>query len=133
MKLNEIKPKDLRPADLGPKLIFMGWNNDNGSDKIWALIQLRDSEERHPFYHPTHPASMDHLKYYDFLAVWGKRGKKLQSKIVGYDYNMDEDYFVGGYSDFHWKIKDKIAKGYESIPLDKAESFCPGIKDFLKV
>ena len=132
MKLREIvQTKELRPDNIGPKLIFMGWNNENGADKVWALIQLNDSEEMHPFYHPNHPASMNDLKYYDFLVVWGKRGKKLQSKIVGHDYNLDPDYYVGTHNGFILKIRDKIDKGYQRINLNDAESFCPQIKDFL--
>lgn len=148
MKLEEIKPIVSKPLDKRssttgtkysvysdevPKLEFFGWNTEEGNDKIWAVIKFRESNETHPFYKPGHPASFNEYKQFDYLAVWGKReGRKLQSKIIGNESELDR-YNSGEFTgDVGVKIRDKIEKGYESIDLSQVERICPAIKEFLK-
>jgi predicted DNA-binding WGR domain protein len=50
---------------------YIGHCQEGTSDKVWGLIRLTGTE--------------DHLQYgyrtNDFIAFWGRRGKKLQTKI----------------------------------------------------
>jgi len=50
---------------------WIGHCKEGTSDKVWGLIRLDGSE--------------DHLQYgyrvNDYVAFWGRRGKKLQTKI----------------------------------------------------
>jgi predicted DNA-binding WGR domain protein len=72
------------------KYQFIGWCSDGVHDKVWVCIQL--SGDRHG----------------KFLTVWGRRGKKLQSKIV-----ESTTYEMGKLA------RSKDAKGYVEIPKDK--------------
>lgn len=64
--------------------IFIGWYQDywENSDKVWGAIRLGGGKA---------------------VTVWGKRGKKLQTKIVNDDSSLDS------------LIRAKIKKGYISV------------------
>ena len=47
---------------------FIGWCNEDGHDKVWGAIKLRDDK---------------------CVTFWGRRGKKLQTKIVDDGYGLD--------------------------------------------
>lgn len=54
---------------------FIGWCQEDNHDKVWAAIMLEES---------------DQAKKYGYgrcrwVAVWGRRGKKLQSKVIDDD------------------------------------------------
>jgi predicted DNA-binding WGR domain protein len=51
---------------------WIGWCRDEKHDKIWGMIDLRGDE-----YFGT------------YIAFWGRRGKKLQTKIH-YDFSEDD-------------------------------------------
>jgi predicted DNA-binding WGR domain protein len=55
------------------KYIFIGWCKQDNHDKVWGIIQLTDK---------TNPNSnwIDWTEN-DFVTVWGRRGKALQTKI----------------------------------------------------
>lgn len=46
----------------------IGWCTQDGSDKVWGAICLQEPES---YYHKG-----------KYLTVWGRRGAKLQSKLV---------------------------------------------------
>ena len=70
------------------KYHWIGHFKESTSDKVWGLIKLTDS----PFYN-------------DYVAFWGRRGKKLQTKIHTNIDNWDAD-----------KLCDKKQdKGYATI------------------
>jgi predicted DNA-binding WGR domain protein len=83
---------------------YIGWCSDGEHDKVWVCIQL--SGDRW------------HGK---FLTVWGRRGKKLQSKIVETNtYEMEK------------LIRSKDAKGYVEIPEDKLNEVYPEFQQDLE-
>jgi hypothetical protein len=83
---------------------YIGWCSVDNSDKVWACIQL--SGDRW------------HGK---FLTVWGRRGKRLQSKIV-----ESNPYEMGRL------IGSKVAKGYCAIPEDKLVEVYPEFEQDLE-
>ena len=83
---------------------YIGWCSTEDHDKVWVCIQL--SGDR---YHGK------------FLTVWGRRGKRLQSKIVEANpYNMGK------------LIGSKVAKGYCGIPQDKLNEVYPEFEQDLE-
>lgn len=74
------------------KFIFIGWNSVDGHDKVWAAIQL--SEDK-------------------VVTVWGRRGKKLSTRIVENDYSL------------HRLIMSKLKKGYSPILSESLDKVHP--------
>lgn len=83
---------------------YIGWCSTEDHDKVWACIQLNGDRW--------------HGK---FLTVWGRRGKKLQSKIV-----ESNTYEMGKL------IGSKVAKGYRGIPEDKLNEVYPEFQQDLE-
>ena len=83
---------------------YIGWCGTEDHDKVWACIQLNGDRW--------------HGK---FLTVWGRRGKKLQSKIV-----ESNTYEMGKL------IGSKVAKGYCGIPEDKLNEVYPEFQQDLE-
>lgn len=83
---------------------FIGWCKDNieNHDKVWGIIKRADNE---------------------YAMFWGRRGKKLQTKIK----NMDE-------FDAQKLISSKIKKGYVEVPRDEVdECYDRFAKDLFKL
>jgi len=73
------------------KYAFIGWCQENNSDKIWVAIDLSGGTINWAHDRP-------------YATVWGRRGKKLQHKIVHASaYDMDR------------LIKTKTDKGYKKV------------------
>jgi predicted DNA-binding WGR domain protein len=76
---------------------FIGWCNTDNHDKIWGLVTLREG-----------------LSEGAYLIFWGRRGKKLQTKI---------------HKDASWGIWDKInskrERGYVDIKIDEISKDYP--------
>ena len=66
---------------------FIGWNNTDGADKVWGAIYM---EDRTNFRSKV-------------LIFWGRRGKKLQTKMDSEGWDLDK------------LIREKRNKGYKSI------------------
>jgi len=85
---------------------WIGHCQDGTSDKVWGLIKLSDNQ----FYN-------------DYAAFWGRRGKKLQTKIHK---NID-----------HWtadKLSDKkIDGGYKPIDPSRLDLIYPEFEQDLEV
>jgi hypothetical protein len=86
---------------------FIGWCKEGSSDKVWGTIKLRDGEN-----------------YWDdksWVTFWGRRGRKLQTKIVKTD---------------NWgmsKLSEaKERKGYVAIEQGKLNEVYPEFEDDLK-
>jgi predicted DNA-binding WGR domain protein len=92
---------------------YIGWCSEDNSDKVWICIQLSGGR-------------IDPLDYNwggqgKYLTAWGRRGKKLQHKVVeanGYD--MDK------------LIRSKNSKGYRKIPEDKLNEVYPEFEQDLE-
>jgi len=88
---------------------FIGWCRDPeaNSDKVWGAICLRE---------PT-ASYRDDGKYVTF---WGRRGKKLQTKIV-----------EGANWDVHKLFLKKLDKGYNQVDKSRLDEVYPEFEDDL--
>ena len=66
---------------------FIGWNNHDGADKVWGVIYIEDRTGIRP----------------KVLIFWGRRGKKLQTKMDREGWDLDN------------LIRRKTQKGYNQI------------------
>jgi predicted DNA-binding WGR domain protein len=83
---------------------YIGWYSEDNSDKVWACIQLPGGEW-----------------YKKFLTVWGRRGKKLQSKLI-----------ETSVSEMEKLIRSKNSKGYREIPQDRLTEVYPEFEQDLE-
>lgn len=91
---------------------WIGWMQEGTSDKVWGVITL--VEEVRPNRGDIWPTPG---KYCTF---WGRRGKKLQTKIVeGLDYEI------------YRSIAKKETKGYEGVDLAKLNEVYPEFEEDL--
>lgn len=83
------------------KYHFIGWLRDDleNHDKVWGVIEL---------YHNNHTG------YNKYATFWGRRGKKLQTKISE-EYQWDIDKL----------ISKKTTKGYIKIDQSKLDQVYP--------
>lgn len=88
-----------------PDYFWIGWNNEAGHDKVWGIIKL----------------SGDIWKG-SYVSFWGRRGKKLQTKI-----HQDE---------YEWAMETlfekKEDKGYQQIDLTKLNEVYPDFEKDLE-
>ena len=66
---------------------FIGWNTTDGADKVWGAIYMEDRTNIRP----------------KVLIFWGRRGKKLQTKMDQEGWDLDK------------LIREKTQKGYNQI------------------
>ena len=87
------------------KYVHIGWCQEDNHDKVWGIIQLTGN---------------DWLGNY--VTFWGRRGKKLQTKIYQdqSEWNMDR-LFEG-----------KASKGYQQIDITKLNEVYPEFESDLK-
>jgi hypothetical protein len=89
------------------KYEHIGWCKEGTSDKVWGAICLDHSE-----------TSYGNNKYVTF---WGRRGKKLQTKIVeGNNWTINEMFLK------------KQDKGYQSIEFDELNTVYPEFQEDLE-
>lgn len=89
------------------KYEFIGWYRDTveNSDKVWGVIVLDDSDRW----------------TYKYVTFWGRRGKKLQTKI-----DTSNAY------DMRKLIQGKTRKGYNPVNLDKLHVVYPEFQSDLE-
>jgi predicted DNA-binding WGR domain protein len=93
------------------KVIFIGWCNDpvDNHDKVWGIALKSD----HSFYG----------KQNDYATFWGRRGKKLQKKVVTM-WPKDVSRLIG----------TKRNKGYIQVPEDQVNDvYNRFAKDLFKI
>jgi len=92
---------------------WIGHCKEGTSDKIWGLICLNDND---------HEAVNNPWTGYDYVAFWGRRGKKLQTKVhksIGF-YQAD-------------KLCDKkLDNGYITINTTRLEEVYPEFEQDLE-
>lgn len=76
------------------KISYVGWCKEGNHDKVWCAICINDNSK--------------------YAIFWGRRGAKLQSKIV----NMDN-------SSIEKKFYSKLNKGYTKIAIKNLETIYP--------
>lgn len=87
---------------------FIGWCQEGVSDKVWIVIDLSDGYVNWAHDRP-------------YATVWGRRGKKLQHKIVHTSgYEMDK------------LVDNKRKKGYQSIHMTKLDQVYPEFEQDLE-
>ena len=83
---------------------FIGWNSKDGSDKVWGAIYMEDRTIIRP----------------NVLIFWGRRGKKLQTK-------MDRDGW-----DLDKLVREKQNKGYKLIKENELKTVYPEFESDLE-
>ena len=83
---------------------FIGWNNHDGADKVWGVIYIEDRTGIRP----------------KVLIFWGRRGKKLQTKIDREGWDLDK------------LIREKSEKGYKIIGNYELETVYPEFQNDLE-
>ena len=78
---------------------FIGWNNENGHDKIWVSIKLMPGK---------------------WVTIWGRRGAKLQHKIVTSGFDIDK------------LVRSKLNKGYKRKEEYDLQDIYPEFEQDLK-
>ena len=84
---------------------FIGWCNEDKHDKVWVCIQLNGDKWGGRF-----------------ATVWGRRGKKLQYKIIDYSSTWDMEKLVNS----------KHKKGYAKIFEEDLNRVYPEFETDLK-
>ena len=87
---------------------FIGWCRDEetNADKVWGAIKLKDGDSR--------------WADKSYVTFWGRRGKKLQTKIVTESaWDMDR------------MIEKKKDKGYAGIDRARLDTVYPEFEDDL--
>lgn len=86
---------------------FVSWCREGTSDKVWGSIKLRNGTN---FWEDN-----------SYVTFWGRRGAKLQTKIVKCDtWTMAQ------------MINKKEAKGYLAVATEDLKSVYPEFEDDLK-
>lgn len=102
--------------------IFIGWYKKDNSDKVWGVIELHKNA---------------------YVTFWGRRGKKLQTKIIKTTTIFDPygtygsiDPYGGGYHYGDYVINDLIKKkedkGYSKINKSKLDTVYPEFESDLE-
>jgi predicted DNA-binding WGR domain protein len=82
-----------------PDYFWIGWNHDGDHDKVWGIIKINDID------------AFDG----NYVSFWGRRGKKLQTKI----------YEHAAYWEMESLYAKKEDKGYQHIDLEKLNDVYP--------
>lgn len=87
---------------------FIGWCHDEkeNHDKVWGAIKLKDGDSR--------------WADKSYVTFWGRRGKKLQTKIV-----TESEWDMGK------MIDKKRHKGYAGVDITQLNSVYPEFEDDL--
>ena len=85
------------------KFKFIGWCNEDGHDKVWGVIFLEQ----------TGRSSWAGVTDAKCVTFWGRRGKKLQTKMSVDDWDM------------HKLIDSKKRKGYIEVDETKLNTVYP--------
>lgn len=88
---------------------FIGWCNEAGHDKVWGVIYLEKPPEITVW-------GDSNLKCVSF---WGRRGKKLQTKMVVDNWDLDK------------LIDSKLKKGYNKVDTRKLNEVYPEFEEDL--
>ena len=80
------------------KYKFIGWCQEGTSDKVWGVIPLNENIQMINTY----------------VIFWGRRGKKLKTKIL-----KDSAWGIGD------KISSKKERGYVEVNTDKLDELYP--------
>lgn len=91
------------------KFVFIGWNTEGNSDKIWGYF-LRPTEEDMSLPFWKRPSK---LRGWNCCVFWGRRGKAMQFKADTTGHELDK------------LVSSKLKKGYLSINETKLLAIWP--------
>ena len=106
----------LQKISMAIKYHFIGWCKEDNHDKIWGIIQLTETANG---YHNWSAG--------DFVTVWGRRGKAMQTKI----YKDTTSYSMSKLSDKKL-YKSKPEECYTEIDVTKLAEVYPEFEQDLK-
>ena len=87
---------------------FIGWCKEGASDKVWAVIILREDRGNWAY-------------EYTYATVWGRRGKRLSHKV-----------FTGSDWDMTKLVNSKKNKGYLTVDKAKLDEVYPEFEQDLE-
>lgn len=76
------------------KVLWLGWCHEDNHDKVWGIALYQEG--------PSYSLNT-------YATFWGRRGKKLQKKLVQMDHY-----------DAMKLIHQKVGKGYQAYPPEEA-------------
>lgn len=85
---------------------FIGWCKEDNHDKVWGYFELNATSGSHS----------------DYVVFWGRRGKKLQTKLHRNTYHWD----------MHKLCLSKERKGYVSVDETKLNEVYPEFEEDLE-
>jgi predicted DNA-binding WGR domain protein len=85
--------------------IYIGWCREDNHDKVWICIKLNGDRWGG-----------------SYATVWGRRGKKLQYKVIDHSNEWEMDKL----------IRSKSKKGYAGISTDYLDQVYPEFKTDLE-
>ena len=97
---------------------FLGWAQEGTHDKIWGVILLEASTIN---YGLNRALVSDWPTETKCATFWGRRGKKLQTKITVDDWHL------------YRLIQTKIDKGYQAIDQTKLNEVYPEFENDLEL
>lgn len=91
------------------KYVHIGWCNTDNHDKVWGIIQIGNDYD-------TRGWNRDENCYHanKYVTFWGRRGKKLQTKI-----------WDGWLSDASREFRKKLDKGYKEVNKEQLDKVYP--------
>lgn len=93
------------------KYVHIGWCKEDSHDKVWGVICLQELVREN--YQWKTPGK--------YVTFWGRRGKKLQTKIWdGSDWDAEEMF------------RKKTNKGYEEVDKNKLDEVYPEFQEDLE-
>jgi hypothetical protein len=89
--------------------VHIGWCHEDNHDKVWGVIKLSGGVH-------------DVWEQGDYVTFWGRRGRKLSTKL---------------YHDYGWELEDLFNKkvdkgGYQPVDLRKLNEIYPEFEADLK-
>lgn len=89
----------------------IGWMKSGTSDKVWGMIRLRSNiDDWHIL-----------IQRHSFVTFWGRRGAKLQTKLVECSEFQAMEMF-----------EKKLHKGYQSVDKNKLDEVYPEFRSDLE-
>lgn len=94
------------------KYVHIGWCHEDNHDKVWGIILIAENVPLSDAWHfPTNK----------YVTFWGRRGKKLQTKLWnGSSYDSEEMF------------RKKLKKGYESVKKNRLDEVYPEFEQDLE-
>lgn len=107
--------------NLTMKYIHIGWCKEGPHDKIWGIIQIGNALDQALEGDWQALFDSEVLVVNKYVTFWGRRGAKLQTKIVSGAGNKPTELF-----------RKKTIKGYVEIKEWELDKVCPEFKTDLE-